>query len=75
VEISVDVLVNGLRSLQTEPPKGSVGFGEILIVKRGRYSSMYCFDIGKVSRFLANEGGTTGLPSFLDGGPCLFLSK
>jgi hypothetical protein len=31
------------------------------------------FDVGKVSWFFsANEGGTTGLPSFLDGGLFLF---
>jgi hypothetical protein len=32
------------------------------------------FDIGKVSYYIANEGGTTGLPSFLDA-RTLFILK
>lgn len=59
---------------QTEPQNGVVGFGENLIVTWDRYSSSFqpASISVKWADFLANEGGTTGLPSFLDGGPFCF---
>ena len=61
-------------SFQTEPNKGSRLWRKSHRYKR-QVLRAFALILVKWADWSANEGGTTGLPSFLDGGPFLFPKK